>query len=184
MNIYGLLFTAALVCLPIASVNAEPVENTGSQPVKAKAEFINEKGKAIGEAILRQGVNGTLINLEINGLPPGPKAIHIHSTGTCEDHEHGFTASGGHLNPEGKKHGLMNPEGPDAGDLPNIYVHENGYSWAEMYTERASLDGSFGARILDDDGAALVIHENPDDHKTQPIGGAGSRIACGVIEPF
>ena len=35
--------------------------------------------------------------------------------------------------------------------------------------------------LKDADGSALVIHANPDDHMSQPIGGAGARIACGVI---
>ena len=37
--------------------------------------------------------------------------------------------------------------------------------------------------LLDEDGSAVIIHENPDAHLTQPIGGAGGRIACGIIEP-
>ncbi len=149
----------------------------------ASATFVDTDGEVIGQATLRQGPNGTLIRLEIDGLPPGPKAIHIHAVGTCEDHCDGFTASGGHLNPDNRKHGLMNPEGPDAGDLPNFFVHADGTAWAEFFTPLASLDGSIGAKILDADGAALVIHENPDDHYSQPIGGAGARIACGVIQP-
>jgi len=76
----------------------------------------------------------------------------------------------------------MSPEGPDAGDLPNLYADSQVRVRAEMFTTLASLDGSVGARILDDDGAALIIHENPDDHHSQPIGGSGSRIACAVIE--
>jgi superoxide dismutase, Cu-Zn family len=149
----------------------------------ATAEFIDSDGQDIGTAQLEQGSHGLLIRLELEGLPPGPKAIHIHAVGTCDDHQHGFQDSSGHLNPKERKHGLLNPNGPDEGDLTNFYVHETGYAWAELYTSLASLDGSFGARILDDDGAALVIHENPDDHYSQPIGGAGSRIACAVIEP-
>lgn len=148
---------------------------------EANAEFIDNSGETVGEATLRQGPNGTLVTVEIDGLPAGKKAIHIHGAGTCDDHEEGFQDSGGHLNPDGSKHGLMNPEGPDAGDFTNFYVHDNGYAWVELFNERASLDGSVGAQILDDDGAALVIHENPDDHQAQPIGGAGARIACGVI---
>lgn len=171
------ILTGALLAVPMALATANDHEGP-----KATAEIINEQGEAIGEARLTQGPNGTLIVLELEGLPAGPKAIHIHSVGTCDDHDHGFQDSGGHLNPDGKKHGLMNPEGPDAGDLTNFYVHDNGYAWAEIFNPRASLDGAYGARILDEDGAALVIHENPDDHQTQPIGGAGARIACGVIK--
>ncbi len=170
---------ATLFALPMTSAL---MASHGGHASEAKADILNADGESIGEARLTQGPTGTLIRLELRGLPPGPKAIHIHGTGTCEDHDHGFQASGGHLNPDGKKHGLLNPEGPDAGDLPNFYVHEDGYAWAEFFTPMASLDGSVGAQILDDDGAALVIHENPDDHESQPIGGAGARIACGVIE--
>ncbi len=147
----------------------------------ATATIIDNEGQEIGQVLVRQGPNGTLFDLELEGLPPGQKAIHIHSVGTCDDHDHGFQDSGGHLNPEGKDHGLMNPGGPDAGDFTNFYVHDDGYAWAQFFNERASLDGSFGAQMLDDDGAALVIHENSDDHVSQPIGGAGARIACGVI---
>ncbi len=160
---------------------AAPLVLAADDMPKGHAEFIDNDGNAVGEAHLTQGPNGTLIVLEIDGLPVGPKAIHIHSVGTCEDHHDGFQDSAGHLNPDDSKHGLLNPDGPDAGDLNNFYVHDDGTAWAELFNERASLDGSYGAQILDDDGAALVIHENPDDHMTQPIGGAGARIACGVI---
>ncbi len=146
-----------------------------------QADFIDNQARSIGQAILRQGPHGVLVRIELQGLPPGPKAIHIHQKGTCDDHGEGFTASGGHVNPEEKAHGLLNPDGPGAGDFPNFHVHDDGYAWAEFYNARVSLDGSTGIDLLDDDGAALVIHENPDDHRTQPIGGAGTRIACGVI---
>lgn len=150
----------------------------------ATAQFVNTEGEAIGTAELTQGPHGTLIRLELRGLADGSgfHAIHIHAVGDCSDHDEGFQASGGHINPEGKKHGLMNPDGPDPGDFPNIYADANGDVNHELFTPLASLDGSVGARILDEDGAALVIHQNPDDHQTQPIGGAGPRIACGVIE--
>ena len=116
-------------------------------------------------------------------MPPGPKGVHIHSVGTCADTDKGFVASKGHLNPDGKKHGLLNAEGPDAGDLPNLFIHADGSVEAELYTPLASLTGKSGrAQILDEDGAALVIHENRDDHAAQPIGGAGARIFCGVIK--
>lgn len=175
-NGFALLTLAALVATPALAGHHQ------SAPA-AQATFHNNAGEAVGEAQIKQGPHGILVTLTIDGLEPGKKAIHIHGKGTCDDHEEGFQASGGHLNPDERKHGLMNPEGPDAGDFPNFYVHDNGYGWAELFNKRASLDGSFGAKILDEDGAALVIHEKPDDHQSQPIGGAGARVACGVIEP-
>lgn len=149
---------------------------------RATAELVDRDGDSIGTVTLIQGSLGTLVRVELAGLEPGLKAIHIHAVGTCDDHCDGFQDSGGHLNPDDRAHGLLNGDGPDAGDLPNFMVHADGTAWAEYYTSLASLDGSFGALILDEDGAAIVIHENPDDHQSQPIGGAGARIACGVIE--
>ena len=150
---------------------------------QASASIINRQGQTVGTATLIEGPHGVLIHLSAKGLPPGPKGVHIHSVGTCDDPDQGFVASKAHLNPHGKKHGLMNPEGPDAGDLPNIFVHADGTIEAELYTSLASLGGQNGrAKILDDDGAALVIHENRDDHAAQPIGGAGARLFCGVIK--
>lgn len=150
----------------------------------ATATFINLEGQAIGSAEIEQGPNGTLIRLSLDGLADrvGFHGIHIHQSGDCSDPDQGFMASGGHLNPDGMQHGLMHPEGPDAGDFPNIYVHEGGMVRAELFTNYATLDGAVGARMLDETGAALVIHAHPDDHFTQPIGKAGPRIACGVIE--
>jgi superoxide dismutase, Cu-Zn family len=177
----ALLRTAGLV---VGSVMALGVVQAAEPPVDgltASADMLDRQGESIGTARLMQGPNGTLIRLDLTGLPPGFKAIHIHATGNCDDHEQGFEASGPHLNPEDKEHGLMNAAGPDAGDLANVYVHADGTAQAELFTMLATLDGSVGATILDEDGAALVMHENPDDHHSQPIGGAGDRIVCGVI---
>ena len=146
-----------------------------------EAGFIDNGGERVGSATLTQGPHGVLVRIELDGLPPGAKAIHLHRTGTCHDHAEGFKASGSHVNPDGVPHGLLNPDGPGAGDFPNFYVHETGYAWAEFFNARVSLDGSTGEHLLDDDGSALVIHEGPDDHMSQPIGGAGARIACAVL---
>ena len=49
--------------------------------------------------------------------------------------------------------------------------------------ERPNLNIRDGAdSVFDADGAALVVHQNADDYKTDPAGAAGERIACGVIE--
>ena len=149
---------------------------------RASARIVDRQGAEVGSATLVEGPHGVLIHVVAKGLPPGPKAIHIHSVGTCADGAQGFVASKGHLNPAARPHGLMNPDGPDAGDLPNLFVHADGSVEAEFFTTLASLSGAGGrANMLDADGAALVIHENRDDHASQPIGGAGGRFFCGVI---
>lgn len=177
----ALLSLIAASALAAGAVGA--AHHGGAHPGEATASFIDKESKPVGTATLTEGPNGVLIYLDLNGLPPGPKAIHIHSVGTCEDPAEGFVASKGHLNPDGKEHGLMNPAGPDAGDLPNLIVLDDGTVKVEMFSPYASLSGAGDrAKILDEDGAALVIHINRDDHITQPIGGAGPRIACGVIK--
>jgi Cu-Zn family superoxide dismutase len=153
--------TAATMCSALAYSSA-------SVAADAQAAMTDTDGQPLGTIDLIDAPTGTLLRIELDGLAPGPKAIHIHSVGDCTD---------------GQAHGLLNPDGPDAGDLTNFYVHDNGYAWAEIFTPLASLDGHVGATILDDDGAALVVHTRSDDHSSQPIGGAGARVACGLIEP-
>ena len=170
--------TSVLCAALLAGTLALPA----SAAERASARILDRQGAELGTATLIEGPHGVLIHVVAKGLPPGPKAIHIHSVGTCADGAQGFVASKGHLNPAARPHGLMNPDGPDAGDLPNLFVHADGSVEAEFFTTLASLSGAGGrANILDADGAALVIHENRDDHATQPIGGAGPRHFCGLI---
>lgn len=150
----------------------------------ATATFKTQESPEAGTAELSEGPDGVLIHLALEGLAPGWHAIHFHGVGDCSDDA--FKNSGSHVHHDEKEpHGLLNPEGPDDGDLPNIYAAEDGTVNAELYSERVTLkagEADDRALLLDEDGSALVIHENPDDFKTQPIGGAGSRIACAVIE--
>ena len=144
----------------------------------AGADIVGTEGAAIGKATFEQTPTGVLVSVEVAGLPPGGHGIHLHSVGACTPD---FKASKGHINPDKVKHGLRNPEGPDNGDLPNLYVAADGSARAEFFTTRVTITGGNMPALLDEDGAAVVIHAQPDDHMTQPIGGAGGRIACGVI---
>lgn len=168
---------SALLSLAFA---AAPL-HAGDSGADAKAKMKGTDGEQVGHVAISEGPEGVVLRVEMDGLPAGWKAIHIHGTGTCADNEEGFTASGGHVDPTDREHGLLNPEGPEAGDLPNIWVHEDGEVRAEIFASGVSLSGDEAA-LLDEDGAALVVHEGADDHVSQPIGGAGARIACGVVE--
>ncbi len=172
---------AGALLLGAGSVLADGHGGESTPPPRVESRFIDNEGNVTGTATLRQGPHGVLVRIELEGLAPGPKAIHLHRTGACGDPSEGFKASGSHVNPEQRPHGLLNPDGPGAGDFPNFHVHESGDAWAEFFNARVSLDGSTGEHLLDEDGSALVIHEGPDDHVTQPIGGAGARIACAVL---
>ncbi len=148
----------------------------------AAAAFKGAAGADVGTARLSEGPSGVLVRLDLKGLKPGWHAIHFHAKGDCSDAT--FTAAGGHINHAAspKPHGLLNPAGPDFGDLPNIFAAADGTVKAEVFSALVSFSGQ-GDRpgLKDADGSALVIHENPDDFTTQPIGGAGARVACAVI---
>jgi Cu-Zn family superoxide dismutase len=146
----------------------------------AQAELRNAQGEQVGTATLTEVPDGVQISLEISNLPPGTHAFHIHSVGKCDPPD--FASAGGHFNPEGKKHGLKNPEGPHAGDMPNITVGDDGTGEMEVVNERVTL-GEGRNSLFHEGGTSLVIHEKADDEVSDPSGNAGARIACGVIIP-
>lgn len=131
-------------------------------------------GATVGTALLRPGTDGVQVTLSVNGLPPGTHGVHLHQAGRCDPPD--FTSAGGHLNPAGKQHGVQNPQGPHAGDLPNLIVGPDGRGTLGMTLAGATMDG-----LLDADGAAMVVHAAPDDLMTDPSGNSGGRVACGVL---
>lgn len=166
------LFAAGLLAViagPALAQNAAVSQST----------VVDSAGKTIGSLTLKGGQNATIGRLSINpgGLPPGWHGIHFHAVGDCSDIGK-FEASKAHVNHQAAKHGLLNAEGPDEGDLPNVFVVADGSLSAEFST-RTLMTGPNG--IKDADGSALIIHANEDDHQSQPIGGAGARIGCAVI---
>jgi Cu-Zn family superoxide dismutase len=138
-------------------------------------------GKVVGKASLTEGPRGLLIRLSVQGLAPGWHGLHFHEKGDCTAPD--FKSAGSHVHDmAGAVHGLLNPGGNEAGDLPNLYVTADGTGQAEIFSPFVSLKGAGGRpALLDADGSALVIHAAADDYATQPIGGAGARVACGVI---
>jgi superoxide dismutase, Cu-Zn family len=151
----------------------KPAEKT------AHADVLNAKAEKIGTATLHEVQGGVRIDLDIAQLPPGIHALHVHAVGKCEGPD--FKSAGPHFNPEGKKHGTQNPEGPHAGDLPNFEVGADGRAKTSVVATRVSL-GDGANSLFQSNGTALVIHEKEDDNLTDPAGNAGSRIACGPVQ--
>ena len=167
--------TTAIACAALATVLASMAVSATD---KAAADLLDVEGSVIGKATFEQTPHGVLMYIEAAGLPPGGHGIHLHTVGTCTPD---FSAAKGHINPEGVKHGLRNPEGPDNGNLPNLYVAADGSAQAEFFTTLVSVAAGELPALLDEDGSTVIIHEQLDDHMSQPIGGAGGRISCGVI---
>ncbi|WP_404444942.1 superoxide dismutase family protein [Sutcliffiella horikoshii] len=141
-------------------------------------EMFNATGDSLGVAKVSEDPNGVKIKLNLEGLPPGEHAVHIHETGLCNAPD--FKTAGNHFNPDDKQHGLMHPEGAHVGDLPNIIVEDDGTVIAELMAPQATLEEG-KTSLFGKDGTAIIITENLDDGMTQPAGDSGERIACGVI---
>ncbi|WP_029098906.1 superoxide dismutase family protein [Brevibacillus thermoruber] len=123
---------------------------------------------------------GTEVFVEVAGLPPyqpasahrqpiGPHGFHIHEHGSCAvgNPNNPFQAAGEHWNPTNQ------PHGNHAGDFPVLFSN-NGYARMNFFTNRF--------RASDVIGKTIIIHQNPDDYRTQPAGNSGNRLACGVIQ--
>ena len=95
-------------------------------------------------------------------------ACHIHSGGSCAGTaQDPFADSGTHYNPKNMPHPYH------AGDMPPLLANQ-GTAFSTFYTDRFYPE--------DIVGKVVVIHDMPDDFKTQPSGNPGSMIACGEIK--
>jgi superoxide dismutase, Cu-Zn family len=169
-----------VVLIGIASMAAA---TSASGAHHAAATFVDAAGATVGWANLVEDASGVVhVNVHVGGLTPGNHGIHIHAIGSCSPT---FAAAGAHYNPLGHEHGLDNPAGPHAGDLPNLQVNVAGKGHLDVRTHHVTI--SAGPATLFDTtagavGSAFIIHANEDDQVTDVgNGGSGARIACGVI---
>ncbi|MBD3427113.1 MAG: superoxide dismutase [Candidatus Omnitrophica bacterium] len=150
-----------------------------SDEPKAMADLHNAQGERAGIVLFEEAQDGVRIDIIITNLPAGEHAFHIHESPNCDRPD--FKSAGGHFNPGGTKHGFLNPEGPHAGDLPNIVVKGDGTLIKKVVTDLITLDEGEKNSLFRGAGTSVVIHENPDDYITDPAGRGGKRIACGTI---
>lgn len=131
------------------------------------------------------------IKLDISGDPKvfttGKHAVHIHEKASCDCD--GFKCAGGHFDPG--PNGNTDPDanhGYHAGDLPSIFVDEEGKGLLETITTRVTLsDGpvSILGKKSAPDGTSIMIHANVDPYSPGETGSGhsgGPRLACGTIE--
>jgi len=167
---------------------AEYVHQPSSHKRKGATRAFAEIGgsklapKLHGYVFFSEVTNGTVVFVEIAGLPKyqpahgdkapiGPHGFHLHEKGSCAigNPNDPFQAAGGHWNPDNQ------PHGHHAGDFPVLFSND-GHARMRFFTNRFKPD-----EII---GKAVIIHENPDDFRSQPSGDAGKRIGCGIIQPY
>jgi Cu-Zn family superoxide dismutase len=172
MKYIALLAGVLLICSGGASAQKE------TEAESMKVEIVNSQGETIGHATLALASQGVKVAVQVSKLPLGPHGFHIHAVGACDPPA--FTTAGGHFNPMNKQHGLQNPAGPHAGDLPDLVVGPDGTAETEILAPGLRFADS-PESIFPPGGTALVIHARADDGRTDPDGNAGERIACGII---
>lgn len=133
------------------------------------------EGAPAGRATATAADGRVMLALQAEGLPPGEHGVHVHMMGKCDAPK--FESAGAHWNPGDAKHGLENPAGQHAGDMPNLTVGADGRGTLSYELKGATFDG-----LLDSDGSAMLIHASADDQKTDPSGNSGGRIACGAFK--
>jgi superoxide dismutase, Cu-Zn family len=159
------LVAAALLASPSIGLAAEveaPVQNTD--------------GEMIGAVRLADTPSGVVsVIIELTNVPVGVHGVHLHETGDCSAED--FSSAGDHIAGDAA-HGVLAEDGPHPGDLPNVTVADNGDVQTEFFLTGLNID----EHILDDDGAAFIVHSGIDDYESQPSGDSGDRIACGAFE--
>ena len=154
---------------------------------EAIAELYDTDGTKVGMVELRSVEDGVQVLTRVKGFEAavtggqrGEHGFHIHEAGDCSASD--FTSAEGHFNPTRMDHGLLDPDGAHAGDLPNLWIEADGSADYTLTTDLVSLKP--GERyVFDSDGSSFIIHAGPDDYLTDPSGDSGSRLACGVIQP-
>lgn len=170
---------ASLAVLAACSAERAAIDPAGSAGVSgATADVRAANGQGRGQAWATQIGDSIRVRLNAANMPRGTYGAHIHTTGRCDPPA--FESAGPHWNPTGQQHGKNNPAGMHKGDLPNLMVGADGRGTLEMIIPAAWISGG-SMPMLDADGAAIVIHQRPDDYRTDPSGNSGARIACGVF---
>ena len=149
-----------------------------AQTMKATAELEPTEGNNVTGTVTFTSVDGGVeIVADLEGLEPGKYGFHIHEKGDCSAPD--AESAGGHFNPDGSPHGDPdNPAGQrHVGDMGNVEADEEGKAHYERTDQVISMEGENS--IV---GKAVIVHAQPDDLQSQPVGEAGSRLACGVIQ--
>ena len=171
----AILAGAALITAGCASASAKPAAPAGAQ---AKATIEPRSGSNVRgwATFTERSTGGVAVVVHIENAPPGIHGLHVHEKGDCSAPD--ASSAGGHFNPGGDPHAGPTDMHRHAGDLGNITIEANGTGHLELVTDLLTVRPGPNSVV----GRAVVFHEKADDLKTQPTGGAGGRLGCGVVQ--
>lgn len=166
--------TIRLLLLSFLMINYSIAAKKSSE---AEADLTSLSNKNINAVVLFKDTSeGLRITAHATGLTPNSThGFHIHEVGKCEGPE--YKTAGDHFNPTKMKHGAPESEKSHMGDMGNLTANDKGEAHLELVLAKA--DAKETKELI---GKSVLIHEKADDYKTQPSGGSGARIACGVIK--
>lgn len=174
------LASAACLLAGCTTPVSQDAAGADAGPVATDLALRDASGRTRARATLNAEVDALAVRVESAGMAAGTYAAHIHSVGRCDAPD--FQTAGPHWNPTTAQHGRENPLGAHLGDLPNLIVGANGQG-SVSYTVNGAGLASGQYPVADADGAALIVHAQADDYRTDPSGNAGGRLACAVIAP-
>lgn len=170
--------TAVVLAAAVTACTAASPGNQPPAPRTLAGELRDAQRRVVGRVELLERGESTLVRLTVTGIAPGEHGVHIHDQPRCDAPD--FASAGGHFNPGGRQHGVNNPEGPHAGDLPNLVVRPDSTGTLEHTTARISLHPD-APNAFDAARGAFVVHAGRDDQRTDPSGASGARIACALF---
>jgi superoxide dismutase, Cu-Zn family len=129
-----------------------------------------------GEVKFTQLAGGkVLVEARVAGLKPNSEhGFHVHAVSDCSGDG---MKTAGHFNPDNHPHAHPSEKARHAGALFNLKTDAAGVGTLRQEADTITLvDGIYG--IV---GKPLIVHRDPDDYKSQPLGNAGPRIGCALI---
>ena len=148
---------------------------SADEPTKAIAVLHPTKGSSVeGTVTFTKTGDEVKIVADVTGLTPGKHGFHIHEFGDCSSPD--GKAAGGHFNPMNSPHAGHDAAERHEGDLGNLEADAAGKAHLELTDKMMTMSGE--KSII---GRGVIVHEKEDDLKSQPVGNAGGRVACGVI---
>ena len=143
-----------------------------SRPVQSAIAVLTPTAghRVAGTVQFRETARGLEVVAEVRGLGPGAHAYHVHVFGDCSASD--AASAGPHFHFSGS---AFDEEVPFiTGNLGELEAARGSPQRAQI--EGASLQGPYA--II---GRSVVVHAHGNDPDVTPDGGAGDRVACGVI---